>query len=129
MQNATNAAATSGNSSLIDSKRVEGADVFDLNGKHIGTIKRLVIDKLSGRVVYTVAQFGGFLGMGGDEYTVPWNKLSYDTGLGGYVTDLTAEQLKGAPAYARNTDDNNWFDRDNEQTLNDYYGSQYYWRE
>jgi hypothetical protein len=78
--------------------------------------------------VYTIAQFGGFLGMGGDDYTIPWNKLNYDTTLGGYVTDVTQEQLKGAPEYARNSDDN-WFDRDNERRLNDYYGSQYYWTE
>lgn len=52
-------------SSLIDSHRVEGTKVFDLSGKDIGTIKRLVIDKVSGRVVYAVATFGGFLGLGG----------------------------------------------------------------
>ncbi len=124
-----NISKTSGsNSSLIDSKRVEGTDVFDPTGKHIGAIKRLVIDKTSGRIVYTIAQFGGFLGMGGDDYTIPWNKLNYDTTLGGYVTDVTQEQLKGAPEYARNSDDN-WFDRDNARRLNDYYGSQYYWTE
>jgi hypothetical protein len=119
---------TPSNSSLIDSKRVEGTEVFDPGGKHIGSIKRLVIDKTSGRIVYTVAQFGGFLGIGSDEYTIPWSKLNYDTNLGGYVTNVTPELLKGAPAYARNTDDN-WFNRDNERTLNDYYESPYYWSE
>jgi len=64
-------------STLIDSKRVEGTEVFDLNGKHIGSIKRLVLDKTSGRVVYTVASFGGFLGLGGNEYTIPWNKPAF----------------------------------------------------
>jgi sporulation protein YlmC with PRC-barrel domain len=123
MQNTTGT-----NSNLIDSKRVEGTTVFDPTGKHIGEIKRLVIDKVSGRIVYTIARFGGFLGMGSDEYTIPWNKLDYDTSRGGYVTEVTPELLKGAPNYARNTDDN-WFDRDNERTLNDYYGSQYYWSE
>lgn len=127
MQNTTR--STTANSSLIDSKRVEGTEVFDPSGKHIGAIKRLLIDKMSGRVVYTVASFGGFLGMGGDEYTIPWNKLTYATNLGGYMTDISADQLKGAPAYGRNSDDQNWFDRDNERTLNDHYGSQYYWDE
>jgi sporulation protein YlmC with PRC-barrel domain len=126
MQNTS--VATGSNSNLIDSKRVEGTRVFDPTGKHIGAIKRLVLDKTSGRVVYTIAQFGGFLGMGGDEYTIPWNKLNYDTTLGGYVTNVTEEQLKGAPDYGRNPDDN-WFDRNNERTLNDHYGSQYYWSE
>lgn len=113
-------------SSLIDSKHVEGADVLDPNGKHIGKIKRLVIDKVSGRVVYVVAQFGGFLGLGGNEYTLPWNALRYDPKQGGYVTNITEDQLRNSPAFSQNTGDN-WFDRDNERALYDYYESEYYW--
>lgn len=125
-QNASNRTS----SSLIDSKRVEGTEVFDPNGKHIGSIKRLVLDKVSGRVVYTVASFGGFLGLGGNEYTIPWSKLTYDTNLGGYCTDITEAQLKGSPDFGFNNaedDDDGWFDRDDERTLNDYYDSPYYW--
>jgi hypothetical protein len=33
--------------------------------------------------------FGGFLGMGAEEHPVPWGKLTYDTNLGGYRTDIT----------------------------------------
>ncbi len=115
-----------GNRSLIDSKNVEGTRVFDPAGKHIGSIKRLVLDKVSGRVVYTVASFGGFLGIGGDEYTIPWNKLKYDTNLGGYVTNITEAQLTKSPDFGTNNDDN-WFNREDEQRLNDYYESPYYW--
>jgi sporulation protein YlmC with PRC-barrel domain len=107
---------------LIDSDRVEGTEVFDPNAKHIGTIKRLVIDKISGRVVYTVASFGGFLGIGGDEFTIPWNKLSYDPALSGYQTDITEAQLKASPEFGRNAADD-WDESVNEQALNDYYGS------
>lgn len=116
--------------SLIDSSQVEGTEVYDLRGKHIGSIKRLVIEKTSGRVVYTVMSFGGFLGMGANEFTIPWNKLRYDTQVGGFETDVTKEELEGAPAFARDRDDRKSFlDRDNERELNDYYGSSYYWAE
>jgi len=117
------------NSNLVDSDRVQGTEVYDPSGKHIGAIKRLVLDKVSGRVVYTVANFGGFLGLGGDEFTIPWNKLRYDTQLKGYQTDITESQLLASPDFGRNADDDKWFDRANETTLNDYYGSQYYWAE
>jgi sporulation protein YlmC with PRC-barrel domain len=123
MRSTSNQTSTS---ALIDSKRVEGTDVFDPDGKHIGSIKRLVLDKLSGRVVYTVASFGGFLGIGGDEYTIPWNKLNYDTSLGGYITDITEAQLRNSPDFGLNNDDD-WFNRDDERLLNDYYESPYYW--
>ncbi len=87
--------------SLISSDRVEGTKVFDRAGKDIGTIKSVKIDKVSGRVAYAVAEFGGFLGMGGHEYTIPWRMLTYDTSKHGFVTDLTKEQLEGAPAGSR----------------------------
>ena len=114
-------------SALIDSDRVEGTNVFDPNGKHIGSIKRLVLEKYSGRVVYSVASFGGFLGMGSKEFTIPWSELTYDVGLGGYLTDITQEQLKGAPEFGYGSDD--VADRTREQAFNDYYGSPYYWAE
>jgi hypothetical protein len=48
-----------------------------------------MIEKISGRVAYAVMSFGGFLGMGSDEHMIPWSKLTYDTSLGGYRTDIT----------------------------------------
>jgi sporulation protein YlmC with PRC-barrel domain len=113
-------------SPLIDSTRVEGTKVFDLNGKDIGAIKRLVIEKVSGRVVYVIATFGGFFGVGGNDYTIPWSKLTYDVRLGGYQTDITKEQLTGAPAFARDSD---WttMDREHERAFNEYYGADPYW--
>jgi PRC-barrel domain len=68
---------------LIESDRVEGTAVYDPTGNNIGSIKRLMIEKISGRVAYAVMSFGGFLGMGTEEHAVPWNKLTYDTNLGG----------------------------------------------
>jgi hypothetical protein len=47
---------------------------------------------------------GGFLGIGEEEHTIPWSKLTYDTNLGGYRTDITEEQLRGAPSFYRARD-------------------------
>ena len=77
---------------LIESDRVEGTTVYDPSGNNIGSIKRLMIEKISGGVAYAVMSFGGFLGMGTEEHAVPWNKLTYDTNLGGYRTDITEQQ-------------------------------------
>ena len=49
---------------LIESDHIEGTTVYDASGKQIGTIKRLVIEKVSGHVVYAVTSFGGFLRLG-----------------------------------------------------------------
>lgn len=111
---------------LIESDRVEGTEVYGADNHHIGSIKRLMIDKQSGQVAYAVMGFGGFLGLGEDTYTIPWAKLSYDTSLGGYRTDLTADQVKGAPDFYRR-DDYGWQDRDKERDLHSYYGVTPYW--
>ena len=110
--------------SLIASDRVEGTRVYGADGKHIGSIERLIIGKRDGRVAYAVLSFGGFLGIGHDHYPLPWDKLSYDTQLDGYRIDLTKEQIEGAPSYA--DDDDSWYN-DNGRRVYDYYGVPPYW--
>src|SRR6266516_5614424 len=86
--------------SLIASDRVESTPVRRSDGTKIGTIERLMIDKLSGNVAYAVLNFGGFLGLGQKHLPIPWTRLTYDRTLGGYQLDLTDEELSRAPAYA-----------------------------
>src|SRR5215217_8128882 len=77
----TNAPGVMTGKPLIESDRVEGTAVYDPQGNHLGSIKRLMIEKISGKVAYAVMSFGGFLGMGEDEHTIPWSKLDYDSAL------------------------------------------------
>lgn len=111
---------------LIESDRVEGTTVYDSAGRDIGSIKRIMIEKLSGKSVYAVMSFGGFLGMGAEEHTIPWNKLNYDTSLGGYRVDITEQQVRGAPTFYREPD-YDWTDKKRERELNDYWGVAPYW--
>jgi hypothetical protein len=104
---------------VIESDRVEGTAVLNLQGHRIGTIKRLLIEKVSGRVVYVDGTFGAFLGLGVHHHTIPWEKLTYDTGLHGYRTDITEEQVRGAPAFYG--DDQVWPDKKREQEMGDYW--------
>jgi sporulation protein YlmC with PRC-barrel domain len=111
---------------LIESDRIEGTTVYDPSGNKIGTIERLMIDKISGNVAYAVMSFGGFLGLGEEEHTIPWKKLEYDTSLGGYRTDVTEQQLRGAPRFYRDRD-YDWSDRNRERELHGYWRAPYYW--
>ena len=111
---------------LIESDRVEGTAVYDRNGNRIGSVKRLMIDKKTGQVAYTVLSFGGFLGLGSEEHTIPWSKLDYDTSLGGFRTDITEDQIRGAPSFYRERD-YDWSDRQRERELHDYWNAPYYW--
>jgi sporulation protein YlmC with PRC-barrel domain len=91
--------------SLIASDKVEGTAVYGPDGDKIGRIENLMIDKRSGHVGYAVLSFGGFLGMGKDHYPLPWAMLKYDEDKGGYIVNITRNQLEGAPKYG---EDESW---------------------
>ena len=85
---------------LISSEDVQGTDVYGMGDEVIGQIDHLLIEKVSGLVAYAVMSFGGFLGLAHSHYPIPWSALKYDTGVGGYRTGITEQQLKDAPAFS-----------------------------
>ncbi len=60
----------------------------------------------------------GFLGIGAHHHTIPWDKLSYDREYSAYRTDLTAEQVHGAPVTYGNDE---VFSAEREKVIHDYW--------
>jgi hypothetical protein len=106
--------------SLIGSDKVQGTAVFGPDGERIGSIERVMIEKVTGRVSYAVLSFGGFLGIGDDEYPLPWPSLKYNTELGGYQTMITRDQVENAPKTTRNGEWN--WGTEGARRIDDYYG-------
>ena len=109
--------------SCISSEDINGTEVYGQDGKNLGEIDHLIIDKGSGRVAYAVMSFGGLLGLGHSHYPIPWGALTYDRSLGGFRTNITEQQLKDAPQFS----DDSWQDRDWETKTHQYYRTQPYW--
>jgi hypothetical protein len=107
--------------SLIGSDKVEGTAVYGADDSKIGSVQRVMIDKISGKVAYAVISFGGFLGMGEDYYPLPWPSLKYDADVGGYRIGVTASTLTGAPKYDPSSDWD-WSDRAKDSRIYDHYG-------
>ena len=84
---------------LIAAEKVEGTSVYDRQGDRLGTVNDIMIDKVSGKAIYAVMSFGGFLGIGEKCRPLPWSKLKYDEHMGGYVADLDKNMLENAPTY------------------------------
>jgi sporulation protein YlmC with PRC-barrel domain len=108
---------------LIASDKVEGTAVYSPDGEHIGSVHNFMVDKLSGKVSYAVMSFGGFLGIGERYHPLPWDTLKYDENYGGYVVNVTREQLEGAPTYAR--DEEPWGDPAYGRRIYGHYGLLY----
>jgi len=89
---------------LIAADKVKGSDVFNLAGDKLGTIEDTMIDKVSGRAIYAVLSYGGFLGIGDDHYPLPWSTLKYDTNKSGYIVNIDKERLKSGPSYQTGSD-------------------------
>jgi hypothetical protein len=88
---------TTGN--LIAAEKVNGTDVYNLQGEKLGSIEDIMIDKISGHAIYAVMSFGGFLGMGEKHHPLPWATLNFDTVKGGYVIDADKKKLQEAPNF------------------------------
>jgi hypothetical protein len=107
---------------LVESARVEGSAVYDRHEHRIGTIQSLMLHKESGRVVYAVMTFGGFLGIHRRRHVIPWEQLQYRPTLKGYAVDLTAHNLSDAPTLYG--DEGLWPDRRHERAVDDFWSPQ-----
>jgi sporulation protein YlmC with PRC-barrel domain len=81
---------------FINTRRVLGEPVFSANGQKLGKIEDLMLDKVSGKAVYALMAFDGFLGIGTQYYPVPWSALEYNTAINAYVVPLTRAEVEKA---------------------------------
>lgn len=91
-------------SSLVLLTDLDGQNISDASGDVLGEIEDVLINLQSGKIVYTVMSFGGFLGLGEDYFAVPLKAFQVIKGADdGFVReltlDITEEQLEAAPGY------------------------------
>jgi sporulation protein YlmC with PRC-barrel domain len=110
---------------LIAAEKVEGTSVYNMQGEKLGTVDDIMIDKISGRAIYAVMSFGGFLGMGEKQHPLPWSALKYDERQGGYVVNLDKSMLEKAPTLDSGKDFA--WTADYGRRVDKYYGAQSYW--
>jgi hypothetical protein len=111
--------------SLIAADKVEGTNVYNRQGEKLGSVDDILIDKASGRAIYAIMSFGGFLGMGEKHHPLPWMALKYDSKMSGYVVDLDKKVLEDAPNY--DSDGNFEWTADYGRKVDSYYSAPSYW--
>jgi len=73
-----------------------GTDITNANGKVVGDLHDLILDRGTGQVEYIVLSSGGFLGLGDKEVAVPYEATGFDHNEGRFTLDVTPELLEGA---------------------------------
>jgi sporulation protein YlmC with PRC-barrel domain len=88
----------------IRATQMDGATVYDAQGKNIGDIKDMILDK-EGKVTAVVLDVGSFLGMGGKHVAVGMNDMKVDFDNNNkpkFSINMTNDQLKAAQAFDLN---------------------------
>src|SRR6478752_4938617 len=111
--------------SLIAAEKVNGTDVYNMDGEHLGTVEDIMLDKISGKAIYAVMSFGGFLGIGEKQHPLPWSALTYDKDKEGYIVNLDKRMLENAPTM--DPDDDFEWTPDYGRRIDKYYGAPTYW--
>lgn len=117
---------TQNSHNIIGSDEVEGTAVYAVDGRHIGSVNKLLIEKTSGRVTDAVLSVGGLFGLGSKMHSMPWPKLEYDTDLRGYRLDVTEDALKNAPTFS-DEDAGDIYTADYQSGVYDYWGVERRW--
>jgi sporulation protein YlmC with PRC-barrel domain len=112
--------------SLIAADQVNGTDVYNMDGDKLGTVDDIMIDKISGKAIYAVMSFGGFLGIGEKQHPLPWSSLTYDQDKEGFVVNLDKRKLEQAPTLDPADEDFIWTP-DYGRSIDKYYGAPTYW--
>src|SRR3981189_908658 len=110
---------------LIAADKVEGTDVYNPQGDKLGTVDDIMIDKVSGKAIYAIMSFGGFLGIGEKYHPLPWPTLNYAERKGGYVGDLDKKILENAPGY--DMDEGFIWTPEYGRQVDKYYNAPTYW--
>lgn len=107
---------------LMGAETLLGNDVYNKDTEDLGDIKEIMLDMRTGRISYAVLAFGGFLGLGGKLFAVPWEALTLDTEKKRFVLDVNKERFETAPGF----DKNQWPDMADpvwEKGIHAYYGT------
>lgn len=92
-----------------------------MEGKDLGEIEDVMADLETGRLVYAVLSFGGFLGFGDKLFPIPWQALKRDEGSLCFFLDVQKDVLEEAPGYDED-DLPQMFDRGFVNTVHTHYG-------
>jgi uncharacterized protein YrrD len=112
--------------SLIAAEKVNGTNVYNMDGDKLGTVEDIMLDKISGKAIYAVMSFGGFLGIGEKQHPLPWSSLTYDQDKDGFVVNLDKRKLEQAPTLDPADEDFIWTP-DYGRRVDQYYGAPTYW--
>lgn len=103
-----------------------GKNVKNQQNEDLGTLKNAALDPDSGRILYGVLSFGGFLGLGDKYFAIPWSALQLTPDAKHIVLAIDKDRLKNAEGFDKDA----WPNMADERWATDvynFYGRPRYW--
>ena len=107
---------------VVTAERVNASSVYSRAGDALGTVDRLLIDKVSGKIAYAVIA----LADGDRRQPLPWCVLTYDPIMGGYLVNVDRSVLENGPTFRRD-EAIDWNSEPFNRRLHDYYSVPHFW--
>jgi len=76
-----------------------GKKVINSSNETLGKLEDIVVDASSGRIVYGVLSFGGFMGMGDKLFAIPWESMELPNDAKTLVLNVSKDRLKNAEGF------------------------------
>jgi sporulation protein YlmC with PRC-barrel domain len=86
---------------LLETSELTGATVEGTDGKNLGKIDQLLVDRRTGKLRDAVISTGGVGGVGGKKLVVPWSDLRIANEDGKLVVRMDRAALDRAPEFDR----------------------------
>ncbi len=106
---------------------IVGKSVVNVANESLGKIEDIVVDANSGRSLYAVLSFGGFMGVGDKLFAVPWSALQLRDDAKAFTLNVDKETLKQATGFDKQQWPN-FADETFAITTFKFYGQTPFWR-
>lgn len=109
---------------FISSRELIGVEVRDRDdfGRTLGQVDSLIVDRATGRAVYVILSWGGFLGWDRHLVVIPYNLLSFSGRWDRPTLRVAASKIENAPQVRPMDLDNLLNDPDWRRAVVDYFG-------
>jgi sporulation protein YlmC with PRC-barrel domain len=100
-----------------------GLSVMGQQDEEIGSISDILVDTETGQVAFAIVSAGGVLGVGGDQYIVPWTALQISPEAEDARINISQDRLQEAPT------GDSVADRQEAEQIHQFYGVSPYWED
>jgi sporulation protein YlmC with PRC-barrel domain len=83
----------------LTASSIIGDKVHNEADEHMGEIKDIMINIITGKIDYFIIEFGGFLGIGIKYFAIPFNLLLVDPGKKIFIFKQKRKLLEEAPGF------------------------------